>query len=78
MRLFLIFGVLLLSLESSAMYAVQMPNIVARFPETKDLWNGLYFGSFLPGYHFWPIDSPVSEPWRNFLAAEGETILQRE
>ena len=48
-----------------------LPQIVARFAETTDLWQAIFIGNFLPGRRFYPINAPVSEAWIDFIRQNG-------
>lgn len=58
--------------------AIEIPEIVGRFQESKDLWNAAHVGRYLPGYHFYPIDDVVSAAWQRYVRTHGKAIIDNE
>lgn len=65
---------LLLSLFGFAI-AQQMPEAVARFEETRDLWEYLHAGA-LPGKYYEPLRGPPSESWLQFVREKGDELFK--
>lgn len=57
--------------------AENMPAVVAKFEETKDLWHTLYRGNYVTGTFSTPLNGP-SPIWQDFLRTHGTNILEEE
>lgn len=67
-------GLLILFIFIGSVQAQDMPEIVERFQDSKDLWTELFHGGGLPGSYFKPLDAAPTDTWQNFLNEHGDDI----
>ncbi|KAF6767512.1 hypothetical protein PSEUBRA_005342 [Kalmanozyma brasiliensis GHG001] len=81
MQLLRLFGVVVIALVVPRILgtasAADMPAIVEKFEETKDLWNKLHDSHYVSGTYSTPIDGP-SPPWQSFLKTYGHDVAQED
>ncbi|SPO25594.1 uncharacterized protein UTRI_10113 [Ustilago trichophora] len=68
---------LVLLLNVPSLIFAQMPAIVRKFPETKDMWNHLYIVGSLPGdFKTGLLRGLPTDPWHVFLKQRGADIIR--
>jgi len=77
MRLRLDYFLRILLVLFSTAQAEDMPEVVNRFQESKDLWTELFHGGGLPGSYFKPLDAAPTDTWQNFLKEHGDGLIQQ-
>ena len=53
-----------------------MPDIVARFEETTDLWKELHHFNRLPGHYSVPTNTQTTNSWIEFVQTNGGAIIE--
>lgn len=74
MRPILLFMLVGMALSANVVLGV-MPEIVAQFRETKDLWTELNHFNRLPGHHSYPPNTQTTNGWAQFVQTNGEKIV---